>query len=470
MSDVLLELGKSPAARRVIGSLGLPIPLPEALRRARGPYVARPLADKAIAVAAPLGGALVPTLAQTLAAAGANPWLLDSVDAALFKAPGEAFGRPARLIASLPEKVRLDGMVIDATAIQKVGDLRLLFDAVQPLLGRLMRTGRLVVIGREGAAEREDAAAQAALEGFVRSLSREIGRFGTTANLLRVTPGAESRLQGVLRFLLSARSAFVTGQPLVVDATARGIEAPSFVRPLEGKVALVTGAARGIGEATARRLAEEGAHVICLDRPADDGPLSQLARSIGGTVLTVDLSDDDAAERVAKQVAATGIDIVVHNAGITRDKTLARMKPELWDAVLGVNLSAVERLHAALLPHLRDGGRVICLSSVAGLSGNVGQTAYSASKAGIIGWVRVESQALAGRGVTVNAIAPGFIETRLTAAIPFAIREVGRRLSALAQGGLPVDVAEAITFLATPGSQGMTGRTLRVCGGALVGA
>ena len=470
MNDVLLELGKSPAARRVIGSLGLPIPLPEQLRRERGPYVARPLAERAVAVASPQGGTLVATIAQTLAAAGANAWLLDSVDAAAFHAPGEAFGRPARLLASLPEKARLDGLLIDATALRHIGELRLVFDATAPLLGRLARSGRVVIVGREGAAEREAAAVQAALDGFVRSVAKEIGRIGATANLVRVVPGAESRLEGVLRFMLGSRSAFVSAQPVVVDAAARLIEEPVFVRPLERRVALVTGAARGIGEATARRLADEGAHVICLDRPSDDGPLSQLARAIGGSVLAVDLIDDDAAERVAQQVAGRGIDIIVHNAGITRDKTLARMKPELWDAVLGVNLAAVERLHAALLPHLRDDGRVICLSSIAGLAGNVGQTAYAASKAGIVGWVRAESQALAARGITVNAVAPGFIETRLTAAIPFAIREVARRLSALGQGGLPRDVAEAIAFLATPGAQGISGRTLRVCGGAFVGA
>jgi 3-oxoacyl-[acyl-carrier protein] reductase len=165
-----------------------------------------------------------------------------------------------------------------------------------------------------------------------------------------------------------------------------------------------------------------------------------------------------------------GVDIVVNNAGITRDKTLARMKPEQWDSVLGINLSAVIRTTAALEPILRDNGRIVCLSSIAGLAGNVGQTAYAASKAGIVGFVRATAERLADRGATSNAIAPGFIETRMTAAVPIAIREVARRLSALGQGGLPEDVAQAIVFLASPGAQGITGRTLRVCGGAFVGA
>jgi 3-oxoacyl-[acyl-carrier protein] reductase len=234
----------------------------------------------------------------------------------------------------------------------------------------------------------------------------------------------------------------------------------------------VTGAARGIGNATARLLAQEGAHVLCLDRPADEAATSQLAREIGGTPLLVDMSAADAPTLLVEAARARGgIDVLVHNAGITRDKTLARMSAELWDQVLDVNLGAVIRTTEELVNgSLKDGGRIICLSSIAGIAGNVGQTNYGASKAGIIGYVRAMSERLADRGITVNAIAPGFIETRLTAAIPIAIREVARRMSALGQGGLPEDVAQAILFLATPGAQGITGRTLRVCGGSLVGA
>ncbi|HTL35135.1 MAG TPA: SDR family oxidoreductase, partial [Kofleriaceae bacterium] len=156
----------------------------------------------------------------------------------------------------------------------------------------------------------------------------------------------------------------------------------------------------------------------------------------------------------------------------TRDKTLANMKPELWDQAIGVNLASVVKITDELLKQnrLRDGGRIICLSSVAGIAGNVGQTNYAASKAGLIGYVRALAAEVAPRGITVNAIAPGFIETRMTAAIPFTIREAGRRLSALGQGGLPADVAEAVVFLAQPDAVGVTGAVLRVCGGALIGA
>ena len=149
------------------------------------------------------------------------------------------------------------------------------------------------------------------------------------------------------------------------------------------------------------------------------------------------------------------------------------MKPEHWDQALGINLDAIIRITDALVGEdggLLDDGRIIILSSIAGIAGNLGQTNYSASKAGVIGYVRHLADELAGRGVTVNAIAPGFIETRLTAAIPVMIREVGRRLSSLGQGGLPRDIGDAITFLATPGAQGVTANVLRVCGQSFVGA
>ena len=133
--------------------------------------------------------------------------------------------------------------------------------------------------------------------------------------------------------------------------------------------------------------------------------------------------------------------------------------------------SAIVRITDALMSGpMRDGGRIVLLSSVAGIAGNMGQTNYAASKSGVIGYMQQLSKAAAGRGITVNAIAPGFIETRLTDAIPVMIREVARRLSNLSQGGQPRDVGDAITFLSTPGSLGVTGQVLRVCGGALVGA
>jgi 3-oxoacyl-[acyl-carrier protein] reductase len=467
MSDMLLELGKNAQARKLLKTLGLPLPLPEPLRRESGPTKARPLADRKIVVGGE--GTLIGVVAETLAPAGADPLLVDATLAEAFRGPGETYGRPAR---PLGEEGRIDGVIFDASGLRTVADLAKLHATFSPLMLRLNKSARVVVLGRPAAGlAPEEAAAQNALDGFVRSVAKEIGANGSTANLVVVETGAERRVGPVLRFVLSARSTYLTAQPIGVSGRAKGGEEPALVRGLEKKVALVTGAARGIGAATAKALADEGAHVIVLDRPADDAATAQLAREIGGTPLLVDLADAEAVATIVEAVkAAGGVDVIVHNAGITRDKTLARMKPELWAQVLDVNLGAVARITDALVPHLRDGGRVICLSSIAGLAGNMGQTAYAASKAGIVAFVRAWSERLAPRGVTVNAIAPGFIETRLTAAIPFAIREAGRRLSALGQGGQPEDIANAITFLATPGAQGVTGATIRVCGGALIGA
>jgi 3-oxoacyl-[acyl-carrier protein] reductase len=167
-----------------------------------------------------------------------------------------------------------------------------------------------------------------------------------------------------------------------------------------------------------------------------------------------------------------GVDIVVHNAGITRDKTLANMTPEFWDAVLAVNLNAPQVLTKALLDAgtLHDNGRVILLASISGIAGNRGQTNYAASKAGLIGLAQAWAPLLHERGISINAVAPGFIETQMTAHIPFALREAGRRMSSLGQGGLPQDVAEAVAWLAQPGTGAFTGQALRVCGQSVLGA
>jgi 3-oxoacyl-[acyl-carrier protein] reductase len=458
--------------------------MPQARERARGPWQERPLADRRVVVGAAPGGQLSPVLAVTLAAAGAQPLLWPgagaSLDPVAFRDAGEAYGRPPHILEE-HDTAAVWALVFDATGIADPAGLRALYDFFHPVVARIGRSGRLLVLGRsvEDTATPAAAAAQMALDGFVRSAAKEIGRKGATANLVRVDTDAQGRVPALVRFLLSPRAAFVTGQPIRVSLQAAPQpgtdgEVP-WVRPLEGKVVLVTGAARGIGAATARLLAGEGAKVVCLDRPADDGPLSQIAREIGGTPLLADVSDPEAPGKIAGELKERlgGLDVVVHNAGITRDKTLAKMKPELWDQTIAVNLDAVARITDALAAAdgpLRDGGRVICLSSVAGIAGNMGQTNYAASKAGIIGFVRALAPKLAERGITVNAVAPGFIETRLTAAIPVVIREVGRRLSALGQGGLPEDIGELVTFLASPGAQGVTGQVIRACGGALIGA
>ena len=474
MNDILLQISKNPQARNLVKALGLPIPIPQDLRRARTAVGERPLKDRQVAVYAPLGSPLLHVLATTLAQAGADPHSSDADTLAAFRGPGEAFGRPPAVL-DLEDKSSFDGLVCDATGIDSPARLRALYDFFHPLMRRVGRSGRVVVVGRPVMSQSTShaAAAQGALEGFVRSVAKEVGKKGATAQLVLVEPGAEERIAGTLRFLLSERSAYVTGQTLTVSARAKASDGTGWVRALDQKVALVTGAARGIGAATARILANEGATVVCLDRPADDGPTSKLAREIGGDPLLVDVTDEDAHVRIAEALMARhgGVDIVVHNAGITRDKTLARMKESWWDQAIAVNLTAVDCItdHLITSGTLRDGANVVCLSSIAGIAGNLGQTNYAASKAGIIGLVEHLAGQVAQRGITVNAIAPGFIETRLTEAMPFALREVARRMNSLGQGGRPVDVGQAIMFLSHPDSQGITGQCLRVCGGSLVG-
>lgn len=470
--DLFLQLSGNPRAKKLIQSLGLPLPMPQPLARRSGPWEARPLADRSVLLVGALDGEVGRAIAGAVVRAGGDP-ISDAGLPALDEL-GEAWGRPRRPLADLSETERVDAIVFDATTIATPAALRGLYDAFHPHLRRLRPCGRVVVVGRpadEGDATA--AAARQALDGFTRSLAKEVGRRGSTANLVVLQTGAEARLEAVLRFLLSERAVYVTCQPLHVTRLAANDAEPPSTRVLEGKTALVTGGARGIGAATAKQLADEGAHVVVLDRPADAKPASQVARAIGGSVLLQDITDPDAPAAIREHFAQGGVDVVVHNAGITRDRTLPKMKAENWDLAVDVNLGAVLRIDDALLadaPVLNEGGRIICLSSVAGLAGNVGQTNYAASKAGIAGYVARRALDVADRGVTVNAIAPGFIETRLTAAMPVMIREAARRLAALGQGGLPEDVGQAITFLASPGSVGLSGRVLRVCGGALVGA
>ncbi len=467
MADFLLDLAANPRARKMVTTLGLPLPMPTALARDPGPWQERPLHDRDLVVGGK--GDLTAALADALTCAGANPYV--DGDLAPWQGPGEAWGRPPRPAESAPK--RPWALVFDATKLSSPGELRALYDFFHPRIKSLARSGRLVVLGRphKGASDVGFAAAQRALEGFVRSAGREIGRSGATANLVLVDEGAEDRLEPLLRFLLSPRSAYVSGQPIQVSKRCKPAEV-RLQRPLEGKVALVTGAARGIGEAIAQAMAREGAKVVVLDRPDDAALGADVARTVGGTWLPCDITDGDAPERIAAFLTAQfgRVDIVVHNAGVTRDKTLGRMKPELWDLTMAVNLDAVIRVTEALEPLMGKQARVVCLSSIAGIAGNVGQTNYSASKAGVIGFVEAAAPRLARKGIAVNAVAPGFIETRLTDAIPVATREVARRLSNLGQGGLPVDIAEVVTFLSSPGAHGLSGQILRVCGGSFVGA
>jgi 3-oxoacyl-[acyl-carrier protein] reductase len=289
-----------------------------------------------------------------------------------------------------------------------------------------------------------------------------------------VPDGAEGSLAGPVRFFLSGRSAYVDGQPVTLSAAEIGAQDED--QPLAGKVAVVTGAARGIGASIAKVMARDGAHVVAVDIPAAGQSLAEVANEIGGTAFQLDITAADAAERLIAHLKERhgGVDVVVHNAGITRDKLLVNMDAERWNSVLAVNLQAQLDITQALLDDangvLNDGARVVCVSSQSGIAGNRGQTNYAASKAGVIGMVRAWAPAFAERRATINAVAPGFIVTEMTAKMPFGTREVGARLNSLQQGGLPVDVAETIAWLSQPASAGVNGQVVRVCGQSMLGA
>ncbi len=378
--------------------------------------------------------------------------------------------------ASTPSPAdKVGALVFDATGITDPAGLAALHAFFQPLVRSLAGSGRVVVLGTppEKTSSPGERIAQRALEGFTRSLAKEL-RKGATGQLVYVDPDASlAGLESTLRFLLSGRSAYVDGQVIRVGSAAA--TAPEdWDRPLAGKVAVVTGAARGIGATIAEVLSRDGAHVICADIPAAGDALSATANKVGGTALPLDVSAPDAAAKLAEHALARhgGVDIVVNNAGITRDKLLANMDDARWDAVIAVNLLAPQRLVDGLLAAgaLRTGGAVVDVSSIAGIAGNRGQTNYATSKAGVIGIVDAYAPELAKQGITINAVAPGFIETAMTAAIPLATREVGRRMNSLLQGGQTIDVAETVAYFASPASSAVTGNTVRVCGQQLLGA
>ena len=247
-----------------------------------------------------------------------------------------------------------------------------------------------------------------------------------------------------------------------------------LAKPLAGKVALVTGASRGLGAAEIRTLHRDGATVIGLDVPPLEADLKALMDELGGGAITLDITADDAPQQIAEYVKTNhgGLDVIVHNAGITRDKRLRNMKPENFALVVDISVGAPQRITDELLEQglIRQGGRVIGISSIAGIAGNNGQTNYGSAKAGVIGWIQALSKRVAKDGITANAIAPGFIETDMVKTIPLGIREAGRRMNSMSQGGLPIDVAEAIAWYANPGSSAVSGNVVRVCGQSLLGA
>ena len=374
-------------------------------------------------------------------------------------------------------KEKLGAIILVLDELAHPGDFEKPVLTAAASLRDLAPNARIITVSRTAgsATEPATAAARQGVDGLLRSLAKEL-RAGATGNGILLADGARTTSPaalGAVRFFLSGRSAFVDGQFLTVSSGA-GQLPDDVEKPLAGKVAVVTGAARGIGAAIARTLYRDGATLILVDIPAAGEHLAAVANEVHGTALQLDISRDDAGQRIIGHAAARHgrLDIMIHNAGITRDKLLANMDAGRWNSVLAVNIAAQLRINEALLAseHFQDSPRIVSVASTSGIAGNRGQTNYAASKAGVIGMVRATAPLIGERGGSINAVAPGFIETEMTARIPFATREVARRLNSLQQGGRPGDVAEAIAFLASDAAGGISGEVLRVCGQNLVGA
>ena len=241
---------------------------------------------------------------------------------------------------------------------------------------------------------------------------------------------------------------------------------------LDGKVALVTGAAQGIGRAIALLLAQNGADIVVSDINLDKA--EETAREVEGMgrrtlAVRVDVSRLEEVEKMVQTVLDRfgQIDILINNAGIARDKLILRMTEQDWDAVLGVNLKGTFNCTKAVVRHMskQRSGKIVSIASVVGEMGNAGQANYSASKAGVIGFTKTMAREFAQRGINVNAVAPGYIETPMTDALPEKAREELKRLIPLDRLGRPEDVAEAVLFLVSESSNYITGQVLNVNGG-----
>jgi 3-oxoacyl-[acyl-carrier protein] reductase len=449
-SDRYIDFANSDIGRRLVGAVGLPAPA--RLERWQAGRL-RPVEGALLLSSGPLAervSGFAPRMTDLLFSfgsdvSGAHPWTSE-------------------------QGSKIKAVVFDASPLLQADQLGQLREFFQPVLRHLAPSAHVVILGRvpDSLSDPLAASTQQAIEGFSRSLAKEM-RNGGTVQLLQVEEGAEEQLEGALRFFLSPKSAFISGQ--VIRLTACEAHVQDWSRPLAGRKALVTGAARGIGAAIAETLARDGADIVLLDVPQAKADLEALAARLGGQAVLLDICAPDAATQLIERIPG-GLDIVVHNAGITRDKTLANMTADFWDSVLNVNLNAPQVLTQALINAgaLHDNGSVILMASISGLAGNRGQTNYTTSKAGLIGLARALAPSLKERGISINAVAPGFIETSMTAHMPFALREAGRRMSSLGQGGLPQDVAEAVAWLSQPGTGSVSGQVLRVCGQSVMGA
>ncbi len=463
--DLLLDIGRNQIAREVVKKLRIPLRLPQTLHRDPSPWTDLPLQGMVLGIGGDRKSKSVELLRATVIAAGAQAT--------------HVYGSGARV----------HGLVFDATESRTVQDLGLLYDFIKPRLQTIDPCGRIVLIihRADSSSDKSESfnpeihAVSRAVVGFAKSLAKEVGKKGVTVNVIQTTQQnfTKQNIAWPLTYLLSDRSAFVSGQTLSLSQNPTHKSDSPFKESLKGKKALVTGAAHGIGKEICRWLTLEGAEVLGLDRPTEKQALAETMDRLNGKYLLADLMDPHSFSKIQMTVEKdySSIDILVSNAGLTLDKTLGRMPRDYWDDVLQVNLKATMELIQSLV--IKNGtpirllapqGRVILMSSISGLSGNAGQTNYAAAKAGLIGYIEALAPLLIDHGITINGIAPGFIETRMTEQMPRTLREFARRFNALNQGGLPSDVAQAAAFLGSPGSSAITGQVLRVCGLNYIGA
>lgn len=366
-------------------------------------------------------------------------------------------------------------LIFDATDIMTIEQLNECHVFFSRQLKQLSSNGRVIIVGKTitNMMTISQASAQRALVGIVKSIAKEIGRQGSSANLIYTSLFNVENIACAARFFVSNKSTYVSGQVIHADINVNNFSVHAWEKPLQGKTALVTGASRGIGAAIAEVLAKDGATIIGLDIPAAKEALSEQMKKLNGQSILLDVTQSNAPANIA-EVIKDSLDIIVHNAGITRDKTLKRMSYQQWQSVIDINLACVARINEYFLAHecLSPQAKIVCVSSISGIAGNVGQVNYAASKSGIIGLVESTATRLAAQGsqITINGVAPGFIETQMTAKIPLMTRHIGRRLCSLSQGGHPEDVANAIAFIASPNAQSLNGNILRVCGQNLMGA
>lgn len=431
--------------RQLLKTLNIPVPVPPILKRNLGAYSDDELRAKKIAVAGKENDFLH-LLQKELHHKVDNATIYDSV---------------------------IDGLLISCVGMQTIEDLEDLFTTVKNTVTKIAANGRVVIISRMDDSNALSYTVQKSIDGFSKALSKEIGgKKAVTVNQLKITNNNITPFEtaNAAFFFLSDKSSFITGQVVELNNSF----STSFASPeklLQDKVAIVTGGARGIGAATAKVLHREGAKVIIIDVPFAKDDAEKLAQELNGDVILEDITDVKATADIQQYILNNykGLDILVNNAGITRDKTIAKMSIDQWRGVLNVNLKAMVNLTGIFISKgFNEYAKVVGLSSISGIAGNVGQTNYSLTKAGVIGYMH--DVAARNNKIFANAVAPGFIETKMTENLPFFVKEGGRRLSTLKQGGLPEDVAELIGFLSSPLSDGINGQCLRVCGGSMIGA